>query len=251
MSLILDALRRADSERERGAVPGLHAQPVPVASPEPPPGEPQRLWFWLAAAAGVGLLAVVAWLVVGRELLRQTAMPSVSTPPTAPAPPVSPRPPAAQASVAAAPSTAMEQTPLGNAPVAAPAAGPAISEPRPVAEPAPWPAPEGSRQGMPTGSATAAAAGAVVPPAQVATSAAPAAGALPTRDQLPENIRSQLPPLVVGGSIYSPNPGDRSVIIDGRLLRESERLSVDLALEEIRSKSAVLRFKGYRFEISL
>ena len=32
MSYILDALRRADAERERGAVPGLHAQPVPPVS---------------------------------------------------------------------------------------------------------------------------------------------------------------------------------------------------------------------------
>ncbi|MFO1267813.1 MAG: hypothetical protein U1F67_14180 [Rubrivivax sp.] len=37
MSYILDALRRAESERERGQVPGLHAQPVPVGVGEEPP----------------------------------------------------------------------------------------------------------------------------------------------------------------------------------------------------------------------
>ena len=32
MSYILDALRRADAERERGNVPGLHAQPMPAVT---------------------------------------------------------------------------------------------------------------------------------------------------------------------------------------------------------------------------
>ena len=35
MSYILDALKRADAERERGAVPGLHSQ---TAAP--------KHWFW-------------------------------------------------------------------------------------------------------------------------------------------------------------------------------------------------------------
>jgi hypothetical protein len=33
------------------------------------------------------------------------------------------------------------------------------------------------------------------------------------------------------------------------LYRENEQLSADLLLEEIRQKTAVLRFRGYRFEI--
>ena len=32
MSLILDALRKADAERERGSVPSLHSQPVVLPS---------------------------------------------------------------------------------------------------------------------------------------------------------------------------------------------------------------------------
>jgi len=42
---------------------------------------------------------------------------------------------------------------------------------------------------------------------------------------------------------------ERSLIIDGRIVRENDRLTADLTLEQIRPKSAVLRFKGHRFEI--
>lgn len=69
------------------------------------------------------------------------------------------------------------------------------------------------------------------------------------REQLPENVRSQLPPLAVGGSIYSSSAADRSLIVDGRILRENDRLNADLTLEQIRPKSAVFRFRGYRFEV--
>jgi len=67
---------------------------------------------------------------------------------------------------------------------------------------------------------------------------------------LPENLRAQLPPLVVSGSIYSSNPADRSLILDGRLLREKDRLAPDLVLETIGARIAVLQFKGVRFEIA-
>jgi general secretion pathway protein B len=231
VSLILDALRRADSERERGAVPGLHAQPVPVALPEPRAAARQPPWPWLAAAAVVASVAGLAWLVAGREAPPPMAASAVSPPAAAgvPAAPAIPAPVAADARGAAATAP----------PAAAVAPRAAASEAQPVAEPAPWPAPE--RRSPPAASA-AVSAGA--PQAQASADAPNI-----TRDQLPADIRAQLPPLVVGGSIYSASPADRSLIIDGRILRENERLNADLALEQIRPKSAVLRFKGYRFEI--
>lgn len=256
MSLILDALRRADSERERGAVPGLHAQPVPIASPEAFARGGSRRWVWIAAAVGAGLLAALAWTWVGREAPPQAAAP-VSVPG-----------PVASAAVSAAasmpPATEARTTPTGSAaPATPPTTSPAptlVEAPparenvpglQPVAEPAPWPAPDGGRKPP-----TAAAAAAPVPgsadvrPAQQLAGAASAEAPISTREQLPESLRSQLPPLLVGGSIYSTSAPDRSLIIDGRLLRENDRLTADLTLEQIRPKSAVLRFKGYRFEIA-
>jgi len=117
-----------------------------------------------------------------------------------------------------------------------------------VAEPALWPTRE-TRKAPETTLAAAA------PPAQAAAQSLPSAAAPPaeppiyTREQLPENVRGQLPQLAVGGSIYSPDPASRSVIINGRIYRESDRLTADLSLEQIKLNAAVLRFKGYRVEI--
>jgi general secretion pathway protein B len=62
-------------------------------------------------------------------------------------------------------------------------------------------------------------------------------------------VRAELPPLAVGGSISSNDAASRSVIINGRIYRENDRLATDLSLEQIRLKAAVLKYKGYRFEI--
>ena len=205
MSLILDALRKADSERERKSVPGLHTQPVPQLSLEAPvPVRPKR-WLWIALGVGVGLLASLAWYFLGRDTARPPVERSVPAPDHV-------------AGIAAAP-----------APVAPPNA--VVPEPvRELAPPAPWPVPERKASGK-------------------AGSPASATPAVYAREQLPDNVRAALPPLAVGGSIYSSTPASRSLILDGRLYRESDQLSSDLQLEEIGQKTAVLRFKGYRFEI--
>jgi len=203
LSLILDALRKADSERERESVPGLHTQPVPPLSLEQvaAPARPKP-WLWIALGVGVGLLVSIAWYFAGRE---------------------TPRPPVERAASAPDP-VAPPPIPAPNAVAPEPA--------RDIAAPAPWPAQERKT--------------ATKPDVAAAPSAVPAVYA---REQLPDNIRAALPPLAVGGSIYSSTPANRSLILDGRLYRENEQLSVDLLLEEIRQKTAVLRFRGYRFEI--
>ena len=62
MSYILEALRRADAdrERERGGVPGLHARPMAVDMLEAPARTPPAVWL-AAAGAALALLAVVLW----------------------------------------------------------------------------------------------------------------------------------------------------------------------------------------------
>ena len=65
--------------------------------------------------------------------------------------------------------------------------------------------------------------------------------------ELPDDIRRQLPALAVGGSMYSPTPKDRLVIINGQVLHEGDRIAPDLVVERIRLKAAVLAFKGYRY----
>lgn len=214
MSLILDALRKADAERERGAVPGLHAQPVPPLSVEPSAPAQSRPVLWIVIGATVGLASAFGVYFASRE----------QPPPSSPA--------AAEASAPTVQPAAPRTTPSG---------------PAPVAVPAPWPAKETrSAASGPAMSSPGARAGS---PAQVVAKAAPPAPPPIPREQLPAELRSELPPLVVGGSMYSATPAHRTLIIDGRLYREGESIAAGLTLEEIRLKSAVLGYKGHRFEI--
>ncbi len=210
MSLILDALRKADAERERGAVPGLHAQPVLPLSVEPEPAPQARPVLWIAIGAIVGLASALAVYFAGRE---PTPAPRAST---------------------------------VEAPAPAPAASAAVTEPTvprataavPAAIPAPWPANDRRATDR------------AAPPATAHAAALPQSAAPPIpRDQLPDELRAELPPLAVGGSMYSTIPANRTLIVDGRLYREGDRVAAGLTLEEIRLKSAVFGYKGHRFEV--
>ena len=50
--------------------------------------------------------------------------------------------------------------------------------------------------------------------------------------------------------MYSDNPSSRMLILNGQLVHEGATLAPGLSLEQIKLKSAVLKFKGYRYEIT-
>lgn len=126
MSYILDALRRADSERERerSAVPGLHTQAVPVGAADGEIDAPANPWKWPIVVAFIALLGLVAWLWWERG----DGSGTVAAPASAPAPMLAPAVPAAMAPVtagaAASGPAAAGAAPAASAPVA-PAAAPA------------------------------------------------------------------------------------------------------------------------------
>lgn len=226
MSLILDALRKADSERERGSVPGLYAQPVPTLSVEMPSRRQAAPWISIAIAVALVLVAWLVWRFGMRPASQAVAERSAALSSTAPTVAEPVRVPA----------------PDSAAPVA-PATPPAPIVAQSVAEPAPWPAPESRSTSEKAPPAAAR------PEAKAPLSAAPAEPPIQTREQLPDRIRAELPQLAISGSIYSSVAADRSLIINGRIFRENDRLTADLLLEQIRLKSAVLRYKGHRFEV--
>jgi general secretion pathway protein B len=86
MSYILDALRKADAERDRDAVPDLNAQPLAAQTPPLDLPAPARSPFgWLAAGVALALAAVLAW-----QWMKAEPAPVVAQPP--PAPPAAPTP---------------------------------------------------------------------------------------------------------------------------------------------------------------
>lgn len=220
MSLILDALRKADAERERGSVPSLHSQPVVVPSAGTPPKvKVGPNWLWIAIGIALGLLAAAAWVMIGRNApAPRTTTPNLAT--TQPGMPV------------AAPS----------APTAASVAPPAatFADSQTVAEPAPWP--QAAERKVPR-------AGAKGDTQVVTLGNVPAEPRVYSREQLPPDVRAALPQFAIGGSVYSKDPTARSLIVNGQLFRERDRLTQELALEEIKLKAAIFSFRGYRFEV--
>ena len=200
MSYILDALRRADAERERGAVPGIHAQQVPVHAARAHRGPAP--WVWMAGGAGLLLLAMLAWQLMGDE---EPAPVMASLPPPLPQTPAAPAP--------RAPAT-VSLPPI------------AVDTERPRPAPA---RPEAAR-------------------APVAASAPEAR--VPTLQELPEAVRRQIPPMTVGGSIYSKDAASRFLIINGQIFHERDKITPDLVLQEIKLKAAVLSYKGQRFSMT-
>jgi general secretion pathway protein B len=260
MSYILDALRRADSERERkrGGVPGLNAQPTPMESMDLAGRRRHRPWVWVVAGISLGLLMPLAWhLMAGDEstdnadaaatIARTPITGTVANSVTAqtPVPQAAPQP-APQAAPTVAPTPAIAPPPEPAGAVATPGIG--ASTPR---------APATTKPARATNVASKIATAATRRTAPRAVDATPAPPEeqtapeirIPKLAELPEELRRAVPPLAFGGSVYSEVPAQRMVIMNGQLLREGEALSADLTLETIRAKSAVFRIKGEPFEL--
>jgi general secretion pathway protein B len=220
VSLILDALRRADAERERGSVPSLHSQPVvspSVGTLSRPKVRP--LWLWIAAGAAFGLVGAVTWVMTGRLA----------------------SPPSPTTNAASVQPSVNEPTPVRSPVTSAPPLPAAATDAQPIAEPAPWRQPaenKSPREGA-KGDTPVRTLGNVPPPQALVYS----------REQLPPDIRAALPQFQIGGNVYSPDPASRSLIVNGQLLREKDRLTPELSLEEIKLRAAIFNFRGYRVEV--
>ena len=230
MSYILDALKRADAERERGAVPGLqsrHAK-LPAAKAD----RSGRNYIWLAAAAlALGGMAAGLWLwqtPSGTERLAavEPAVQAIPTPP-----------PLAQS----VPPPTMP-LPASPPPVTAPRV--VTSLPPVVVRAAPRPAPPASAAAM------------QAPPRPktepVANSAAsqPAPPAVRLLGDLPEDLRRQIPPLVITGSVYSSNPDKRLLLVNNQVLPQGSLAAPGVTLEQIQARSSVFSYQGTRFRVA-
>lgn len=230
MSYILDALRKSDQQRQRGAAPTLLAGQVPVAAPK----QPVTLTYGLLAAALVGAGMAIGWL---RPWQAEQVLPGrpqivVATPLESPAPQAAPAtlPPAPQLQIAAPP------PPAARAPVAAPAKPPPAA--RAKAETAA--APRKAETGVP---------GKAAAPEKAAASAADAqrAPGVISMAELPLALQQELPAMAISVHAYSGNPRDRLVGINNRMLREGDEAAPGLKLEQITPDGMIFGYKGYSF----
>ena len=275
MSYILDALRRAEAERGRGAVPGVHSQAVPVSGRHSTAGRPVAVVLWIAAGvACVALLAAAGtWWMVQRSAPHGEEG-AVAAPSALSGTPLSPFPPApgpaptllpaaaavaatapAQPGVPALPAKRTAPSPrdkaaqaLDNSAVPPP---PSMSsraravEATRIPETAPERGPvDAVRRPVPPAAAVAPAVVALSVPTE------PATGAVFTPADLPDAVRAQLPALKISGITYSRNPVSRMAIVNGQVLHEGEPVAPGLVLERIEPESTVWSFRGYRYGLT-
>jgi general secretion pathway protein B len=234
MSYILEALKKAQAERQLGNAPTIHAPAPSYAAPGAGQGGGRR---YLMVGLGVGVVvAAVALLwprLAGEPAVRLTATadaPAAASPaavmPAPAAPVVAPAPAPAPAPVVAAPPARAQAAP---APVAAKPA-PAPRAPEPVRATPPAPSPE---------------------PAPARVAAQPAGDEqLRTLQQLPDALQREIPKVAFGGYIYSPTPGESLLLVDKMLRREGEEVAPGLVLERLTPKAAVMNYRGTRYRAS-
>lgn len=243
MSYILDALRKAEAEREvagktsdvRGM--GIHA---PAAPPGPEirdeaafaaGGGMAPLVWWSAGLGGLVAVGVFAWWLAGRPADTEPVQATVLAQQVR-APVAQPQPP-----------------PLV-LPPADPISPTAPDEVAPVTPPAPWAGEDAAPSRRPSKTPSKApdreSPKASARPSPVT---APAADRIYALHELPDSIRRQLPQLSVGGAMYSDNAASRMLILNGQPFHEGSQPVSHLKLEQINLKSAVLSYKGYRYRI--
>jgi general secretion pathway protein B len=277
MSYILEALRRAESERERKrGVPGLHAQPVPTSAADDGRSPRFKPWWWVVIGLGAGVLLMGLWRawpsdaadealarapVAGNVISQST--PQATTGATPAVPPAAAAPSPAVADAPARPPAGSTEPPAPPTPSAAaqPAPEPrskaAPRPPKTAARAEPKPAPRNEPVGAPPAAPPAAAAP-NTPNTTAPRTPAPAPAPPPPRPaerlrsltELPDELRRSVPALSFGGSVYSDIPTQRMVIFNGQVFREGDALGDDLMLEQIRPRSAVMRLRGERFEVA-
>jgi general secretion pathway protein B len=64
--------------------------------------------------------------------------------------------------------------------------------------------------------------------------------------ELPQNVRDGMPELRITVLVYADNPDDRFVLVNGRRLGEQDTLE-GVLLDEIRRDGAVFQYRNYRF----
>ncbi|HXA46552.1 MAG TPA: general secretion pathway protein GspB [Burkholderiaceae bacterium] len=244
MSYILDALKKAESERKLGSIPNVYA-PAPNVMAMPDEGSRRtRLPWILTAAAILLLLACLAWLQPWSQPARVASTP-------APTSAVAPDPMPAPAPIATAPAIAPTPVPASPPPVPQTKPMPIVTEVAKKAKPVVAPA-----------VASAPVAASPVQPAPIAVEAKPpsketvAAEIVPDEDSvgtirnLPRAIQAEVPTFTVNGYIYARNPVDRSVLINQKLLHEGDQITPELVLEKMLPKGAILNYKGYRYRVA-
>ncbi|WP_051278726.1 general secretion pathway protein GspB [Solimonas flava] len=249
MSYILEALRRAERERQMGKAPSVESLTQGGAAGTPA-GVPWRIWLLAGSTAAIAIaaLALLLWPAPQPAPAPEDTGTVAAAPPAAPAPAPVPSatlepPPAVQADTPPLPAAIEDDGALASLDdVAEPEPKPAAEAaplqpqdlaraPEPAAAPAPAPAP------APTTvlSGTAPSSGATVVPAGVTV-----------LREMPEAYRAQFPVAALDVHVYDADPARRWVMVAGKRYREGETLASGPLIERIVENGVIFDYGGAR-----
>ena len=220
MSYILEALKKAQAERQLGNAPTIHAPAPSYAAPATAPGARSRALLIGLGAGAVVAAAAILWLRA-------------------------PAAPALELAAARAPVSAPASAPVTMAPpVSAPEP---VRKVEPTPEPAPKPAPKPTSKPAPAPKLEPQRAQQRAPEAVAAAPQPALEDNVRSLQELPEALQREIPKVAFGGYIYSPNPAERLLLVDKMLRREGEEVAPGLVLERILPKAAVMNYRGNRY----
>ena len=201
MSYVLEALKKAQAQREQGGVPGIHSLQVPYVAVEGKVRSSLKPVLWAIAGLLVVILGLLAWrmgdgLGAPQDPVNPVQVATGSVPPPPAAAPLNP--------VLVAPTRVSEPVanslPQGESPLESPAKAelPATKRPKKALT---------NAQSKDAG------------PKIYAVS------------ELPDGVRRDLPTLVISGGSYSSNPAQRLIIVNNQVFTEKSEPATGLVVD--------------------
>ncbi len=80
--------------------------------------------------------------------------------------------------------------------------------------------------------------------------AASPAAAIPWLADLPQDIRQQVPKLTISGTVYSDNPAQRMLVVNGQVVAQGSEVAPELLLAEIHPTHSEFVYRGTRFRLA-
>ena len=235
MSYILDALRKSEQERQRGQVPDIYNPSEKQASPE----RKRNIWPLVTAGIVVINLGVVGYLLLGKDktpsnqpLAVEAASPKPALKPPA-QPAVSQNAGGANLSGQSLSGQNPGSSSLGNQPAPT---QPASTQPVAASRPVPQPSQPATR---------------LAPAASEPSSPLPNVAYMPRLEELSSADRAGIPDMNFSSHMYSSHPRFRSIIINGRRLKEGQFYDSDLQVREITEAGVIMSKGPVLFEVDV
>ena len=262
MSLILEALKKSERQRQIGTAPTLATPPMSRK-------RKRSLLPWLVAAIAVA--AVAGWWLSRNDtpdsappsdiqnplpapaaapVAATATKPEVPMTTVAPPPAVNIEPNVAPAPVLVSPEKQMAEAAAAIAAAAPPAPAPAPSAQPPAVTTAPAPAvvvPATPPAGENTPVPPPVVAPATPPPSAAAIPSPSSTASLPLLWELPYEKRKDIPALVMSLQVYALDPAQRFAIINEERHVEGDDLGDGLKLQEITPDGLIVEYGGERF----